>query len=591
MATITVSTNQGTLDRSGRELLNQTAPFADLNVKSRMETALNIYGNVNNAVSNDYLAGGFLNFGFLPNGQYKVDLDGYELWYTGTLSQRGSLVTSIDVLNRMNGDLVRIEGNIAYTGLPFFTSVGSTSPISALYLTNASSTVSSLLLVEATINPSSIIAGKITTTIYQFVNSSGNLAIRDFTGGGNVTFTNAQGSFNVLSGGFTESSIDTRGYPLINPDTTLDYIAAKGFFMPISASAAMFDVLAGSDTIYLIGSRGSLVYAGDGNDIVNGSLYADTIYTETGNDFIIGGGGNDIIDGGAGTDAATYLQARVNYVVSTVAGGYRVAGPEGTDTLTNIENVVFSDGTFSLSAITAVVAPTIVPGVFQTTNAISISTGSPAVSSTANDLITGNTATNVVDAVAYKGSIKDYKVAMGSNGNYTVIDAVSSRDGSDVVVNVERLKFSPDPATGANHVALDLSPAQSSGQTALLIGAVLPGKLAFDASKQALLGSVIGLFDQGFTLAQLSGAILRLPIWDVLTGKAAPTNADIAGYLVNNVYGGTQTAAITNAAIAAMNAETPATQGNYLASLAASAASQNHIDLVGIQSTGLVYVG
>lgn len=45
---------------------------------------------------------------------------------------------------------------------------------------------------------------------------------------------------------------------------------------------------------------------------------------------------------------------------------------------------------------------------------------------------------------------------------------------------------------------------------------------------------------------------IRLPIWDILTGKGAPTNADIATYLVNNNYGGTQTAAITNAAISAM---------------------------------------
>jgi hypothetical protein len=141
------------------------------------------------------------------------------------------------------------------------------------------------------------------------------------------------------------------------------------------------------------------------------------------------------------------------------------------------------------------------------------------------------------------------------------------------------------------NIALDLAPTQAAGQTALLIGAVLPGKLVYDVSKQALLGSVIGLFDQNFTLAQLSGAILRLPIWDVLTGKAAPTTTDIATYLVNNVYGGTQTAAITNAAIAAMNAESGATQGNYLASLAASDANQTHINLVGVQATGLVYLG
>ena len=153
------------------------------------------------------------------------------------------------------------------------------------------------------------------------------------------------------------------------------------------------------------------------------------------------------------------------------------------------------------------------------------------------------------------------------------------------VNEVERLQFTD------KNIALDLAPTQSAGQTTLLIGAVLPGQLVYDVSKQALLGSVIGLFDQGFTLNQLSGALLRLPVWDVLTGKGAPTNTDIATYLVNNVYEGKQTTAITNAAIAAMNAETPTTQGTYLASLAASTANQTHVDLVGIQATGLVYLG
>jgi hypothetical protein len=124
-----------------------------------------------------------------------------------------------------------------------------------------------------------------------------------------------------------------------------------------------------------------------------------------------------------------------------------------------------------------------------------------------------------------------------------------------------------------------------------LLGAVLPGQLVFDNSKQALLGGVISLFDGNFSLAQLSGAILRLPIWDVLTNKVAPSVADIATYLVNNVYEGTQTAAITNAAINAMSSETPETQGTYLASLAVSAANQTHINLVGIQSSGLMYTG
>jgi hypothetical protein len=138
-------------------------------------------------------------------------------------------------------------------------------------------------------------------------------------------------------------------------------------------------------------------------------------------------------------------------------------------------------------------------------------------------------------------------------------------------------------------LAIDTAPTQSAGKTALLLGAVLPGKLALDVSKHQLTGTVINLFDQGYSLQSLSGAVLRLPIWDVLTGKATPTTADIANYLVNNVYGGNANQTTINSAILAMGNESSANQGTYLANLALSETSQSHIGLIGIQASGLAY--
>ena len=233
---------------------------------------------------------------------------------------------------------------------------------------------------------------------------------------------------------------------------------------------------------------------------------------------------------------------------------------------------------------------------FQTTNTLAIPPGRAISSSAANDLINGTTTT---DTVLYSGSIRDYRVAKEVNGSYTVIDTVTNRNGSDVVVNVERIQFAPDLISGANRIALDLAPTQATGKAALLLGAVLPGKLALDPSKYALMGTVIDLFDQGYSLQQLSGAVLRLPIWDALTGKPAPTTTDIATYLINNVYvgynailgvPGPKSSEMSNA-IAQMSAETPSTQGTYLASLAISVINQTQIDLSGIQATGLPYAG
>ena len=124
----------------------------------------------------------------------------------------------------------------------------------------------------------------------------------------------------------------------------------------------------------------------------------------------------------------------------------------------------------------------------------------------------------------------------------------------------------------------------------MLLGAVLPGKLVFDSSKQSLLGTMIDLFDQGLSLQTLSGAVMRLPIWDVLTSKTAPTPTDIATYLLTNVNGAAPDGATLANAVTSLNSETDiATQGNFLWHLAESTANQTRIDLVGLASTGLVF--
>ena len=219
-----------------------------------------------------------------------------------------------------------------------------------------------------------------------------------------------------------------------------------------------------------------------------------------------------------------------------------------------------------------------------------------AIGSISTDLIIGNVVNNVltgnggndlmdgglgIDTAQYSGKISEYR---GSLATQSVIsDTVANRDGIDTIVGIERLRFSDV------NLAIDTAPTQSSGKAALLLGTVLPGKLALDASKHQLIGSVINLFDQGYSLQSLSGAVLRLPIWDILTGKLAPTTSDIAGYLVNNIYGGNANQTIINSAILAMTNESAENQGTYLANLALSEASQSHIGLIGIQASGLAY--
>ena len=202
------------------------------------------------------------------------------------------------------------------------------------------------------------------------------------------------------------------------------------------------------------------------------------------------------------------------------------------------------------------------------------SQGDYFLSTPGNDTIDGGTG---VDTAAYSNARAGYTITKTTSGN-----TVSGPEGADTLTNIERLKFSD------KSVALDMATNQSGGETALLLGAVLPGTLALDASKQSLLGSVISLFDAGYSMKDLSGAVLRLPIWDALTGQATPTNTDIANYLLTNVNGNAPDQATLAAAVNALNTES--FQGDWLASLALSTASQTHIGLVGLQQTGLEYV-
>ena len=91
----------------------------------------------------------------------------------------------------------------------------------------------------------------------------------------------------------------------------------------------------------------------------NFSSYAETL-TGTGgndslsglggNDTLIGGLGNDSLDGGAGIDTALFSGLRAaSQFVRPAFGTINVTGPDGADTLTDVERVRFDDGMFKVA--------------------------------------------------------------------------------------------------------------------------------------------------------------------------------------------------------------------------------------------------
>ncbi len=110
----------------------------------------------------------------------------------------------------------------------------------------------------------------------------------------------------------------------------------------------------GGDQLVIRGGDGDdTIHASDGqNQELYGDAGNDTIYGYGGRDIIEGGAGDDVIDGGAaGEDnRAVFSGPASDYTVCEKSDGTIVVtdnvGTDGTDTLTNINRLVFSDKTY-----------------------------------------------------------------------------------------------------------------------------------------------------------------------------------------------------------------------------------------------------
>ena len=191
-----------------------------------------------------------------------------------------------------------------------------------------------------------------------------------------------------------------------------------------------------------------------------------------------------------------------------------------------------------------------------------------------SDILDGN---GGLDWAIFKGARSAWMVEpLAGTANWFVI----ARDGVGGVAEVrrmERIRFDDKV------VAFDLTKDDNGGKALLLIGAVLGKELTM--GKSALVGEVIDLFDQGFTITQLAGAAMRLPIWG---GVLTPTNSpeDIARYLLRLNKGTEPTAADLAAGVQSINNQP---QGSFLANLAQSDANVMLVGLSGLAATGFEY--
>jgi Ca2+-binding RTX toxin-like protein len=103
----------------------------------------------------------------------------------------------------------------------------------------------------------------------------------------------------------------------------------------------------GTENLTLIGNAFDQRISGNaGNNSLFGDDGIDGLSGYAGDDLLNGGAGNDSLDGGDGTDTAVYSGNRSAYTISLSGGITTITGPDGTDTLQNVERLQFANGLF-----------------------------------------------------------------------------------------------------------------------------------------------------------------------------------------------------------------------------------------------------
>ena len=167
-------------------------------------------------------------------------------------------------------------------------------------------------------------------------------------------------------------------------------ISGNSFSSPLGGNVGIFAAVSGTETLGTISSN--TLSGGTGNDTLVGTSGNDILAGGDGSDSIRGQGGADTIDGGAGEDTAYFNGSRAGYTISRTATGYTITdtnpgnGDDGTDTISNVENIAFSDATIDLSA------PLITSGTFSGTTAERADSNDAAESATPFGALTGDIA-------------------------------------------------------------------------------------------------------------------------------------------------------------------------------------------------------
>lgn len=182
-----------------------------------------------------------------------------------------------------------------------------------------------------------------------------------------------------------------------------------------------------------------------------------------------------------------------------------------------------------------------------------------------------------IDTARFDGLREHFQLAIAS-GRWSVQD-LHGVEGLDQLTDIERLKFSD------RKIALDLGPAEHAGQAVAVVGVLAPSLIKVPPA----IGAILGLIDEGSSVLEVFQLAIDVGLVNEIAG--AGTDTALAQMAFRNVTGGEADAAVTDWLVSFMDGRNANfSQAQFLATISGLEMNQSHINLVGLQQTGIEYV-
>ena len=276
-------------------------------------------------------------------------------------------------------------------------------------------------------------------TISNFENAYGGSADDVITGSsGNNTLRGRAGDDTIYGGDGNDSVFGDGGRDVLDGGDGIDTLRfdfdSAGVNVNLetgitSGGEAEGDTISNFENVF--GGSGNDVLTGDdGRNVLRGNDGADTITGGAGNDILTGGAGDDAISGGSGTDTANFSGNWSDYTITENNGTYTIVdnrdgSPDGTDTVTDVENFQFADGTVGVADL--------------------VNSGPSDISLSANAVTENDTGAVVGTLTTTDGDVLDSHTYTVSDSRFEVVDgdlklkddqSLSFEDGDTVTVTV-----------------------------------------------------------------------------------------------------------------------------------------------------------